>query len=73
MKSLLEDLILSEKSAAYYDISCLLILLNTKYDNSLRGKVTSEDMRKSHEELLKKIWDSMFLEQKLREKYEDVQ
>ena len=68
---LLEDLILSEKSAAFSNINSRLILLSVQYDKYLRGEVTREDVRECHEELLKKIWDSMFLEQKIREKYKE--
>ena len=71
--ALLEDLILAEKSAAFSNISRLLILLNVQYDNYLRGGVTREEIHKCHEDLLNEIWESMFLEQKLREKYKDVQ
>ena len=69
--SLLEDLILSEKNAAFSDINSRLILLSVQYDKYLRGEATVEDVRECHEELLKKIWVSMFLEQKIREKYKE--
>ena len=72
MKSLLEDLIISEKSAAFSNINSRLILLSAYYDKYLRGEATGEDVRELHEGVLKKIWDSMFLEQKIREKYKDV-
>ena len=69
--SLLEDLILSEKNAAFSNINSWLILLSVQYDKYLRGEATVEDVRECHEELLKKIWVSMFLEQKIREKYKE--
>lgn len=69
--SLLEDLILSEKSAAFSNINSRLILLSVQYDKYSRGEAAREDVRECHGELLKKIWDSMFLEQKIREKYKE--
>ena len=71
MKSLLEDLILSEKSAAFSNINSHLILLSVQYDKYLRGEAAREDVRECHEDLLNEMWDSMFLEQKLREKYKE--
>lgn len=71
--ALLEDLILSEKSTTFSNISSRLILLSVQYDSYLRGGATREEIHKCHEDLLNIIWDSMFLEQKLREKYKDVQ
>ena len=68
---LLEDLILSEKSAAFSNINSRLILLSAYYDKYLRGEATREDVRELHGDLLKKIWVSMFLEQKIREKYKE--
>ena len=70
--SLLEDLILSEKTKVFSNISSRLILLNVQYDNYLSGGATREEIHKCHEDLLNEIWDSMFLEQKLREKYKEV-
>ena len=70
---LLEDLILSEKNLAFSSISRQLILLHSLYDNYMRGEgATREEIHKCHEELLNEIWESMFLEQKLREKYKEV-
>ena len=69
MKSLLEDLILSEKSKAFSDMSRQLMFLSVQYENYSRGSVTVEDIHKCLEDLLNEIWDSMFLEQKLRERY----
>lgn len=73
MKLLLEDLILSEKTTVFSNISSRLILLNVQYGNYLRGGATIEEIHKYNEDLLKEIWDSMFLEQKLRKKYGDAQ
>ena len=70
--AILEDLILSEKSAVFSNINSRLILLSVYYDKYLRGEATRGDVRECYEEVLKKIWDSMFLEQKLRKKYEEV-
>ena len=71
MKSLLEDLILSKKNAAFSNINSCLILLIVQHEKYLCGESTREDVRECYEEALKKIWDSMFLEQKLREKYKE--
>ena len=71
--ALLEDLILAEKNSAFSNINSCLILLSVQHDKYLRGEATGEDVRECQEELLKKVWDSMFLEQKIREKYKDVQ
>ena len=38
--SLLEDLILSEKSAAFSDISSQLMFLTAQYENYSRGRTT---------------------------------
>ena len=70
--ALLEDLILSEKSKAFSNISSKLILLTVQYENYSRGGATPEDIHKCLEDLSNEIWDSMFLEQKIREKYEGV-
>ena len=72
--SLLEDLILSEKNTAFSSMVSRLTLLNAQYDNYFRGGgTTREDMLKCNKDLLNEMWESMFLEQKLREKYKDVQ
>ena len=72
--SLLEDLILSEKNTAFSNMVGRLTLLNAQYDNYFRGGgTTREDMLKCNKDLLNEMWESMFLEQKLREKYKDVQ
>lgn len=71
MKSLLEDLILSEKTAVFSNISSRLLLLTVQYENYSRGEATTEDIHKCLEDLSNEIWDSMFLEQKLREKYKE--
>ena len=71
--SLLEDLILSEKRKAFSDISSQLMFLTVQYENYSRGGATVEDIHKCLEDLSNEIWDSMFLEQKLRKKYEDAQ
>lgn len=73
MKSLLEDLILSEKNKAFSNISSQLILLTVQYENYSRRGATLEDIHKCIKDLSNEIWDSMFLEQKLREKYKEVQ
>ena len=72
MKSLLEDLILSKKNAAFSNINSCLILLSVQHEKYLCGESTRADVRECYEDVLKKIWDSMFLEQKIREKYKDV-
>lgn len=69
-ESLLEYLILSKKNTVFSNIISRLILLNVQYDSYLRGGATREEIHKCHEDLLNEIWDSMFLEQKLRKKYE---
>ena len=71
--SLLEDLIVSEKRAAFSNINSHLILLSVQCDKYFHGEATREDVHKCYEEVLNKIWDSMFLEQKIREKYKDAQ
>ena len=73
MNTLLEDLIISEKNTVLSKISGKLIVLYSLYDNYMRGGgATREEIHKCHEELLNEIWESMFLEQKIREKYKDV-
>lgn len=70
--SLLEDLILSEKNTAYSKIVGRLTLLNAQYDNYyVVGGTTRGEMLKCNKDLLNEVWDSMFLEQKLREKYKE--
>ena len=71
--SLLEDLILSEKGKAFSNIGNQLMFLTVQYENYSRGRATVEDIHKCIEDLSNEIWVSMFLEQKLREKYKDVQ
>ena len=71
--SLLEDLILSEKGKAFSNISNQLMFLTVQYENYSRGGATVEDIHKCIEDLSNEIWVSMFLEQKLRGKYKDVQ
>ena len=71
---LLEDLILSEKNTAFSNMIGRLTLLNAQYENYFRGGgTTREDLLKCNKDLLNIHWDSMFLEQKLREKYKEVQ
>ena len=67
--ALLEDLILSEKRKAFSDINSQLMFLTVQYENYSRCGATVEYIHKCLEDLLNEIWDSMFLEQKLREKY----
>ena len=69
--ALLEDLILSEKRKAFSDISSQLMFLTVQYENYSRGGSTVEDIHKCLEDLSNEIWGSMFLEQKLREKYKE--